>query len=148
MTWTGNQGAGTANYRGYSRDHTVESENTEAVLGSADASFRGDATRWNPEQLFLASIANCHMLWYLHLAVRAGVVVTNYRDKPTATMREDTDGGGEFTLVALHPHVTISGSSDVDVAAKLHGDVAQFCFIARSVRVPIEHHPVIEVALH
>ena len=45
------------------------------IAGSADPAFRGDRTRYNPEDLLVASLAACHMLWYLHLAADAGVVV-------------------------------------------------------------------------
>ncbi|NKY54272.1 OsmC family protein [Nocardia vermiculata] len=109
--------------------------------GSADPAFRGDRTRWNPEQLFVASLAQCHMLWYLSLAASQEITVTAYRDNPTGTMVEESDGSGRFIDIHLHPHVTITSNSDPTLARTLHHRVADYCFIARSVAVPVHHEP-------
>ncbi len=143
VTWTGNTGTGTSSYRGFSRDHEVHAAGTVPILGSSDPAFRGDPSRWNPEQLFLASISQCHMLWYLHLAATAGVVVTAYEDRPAGIMVEDASGGGQFESVTLHPSVTITATSDPEVAAELHNKVGAFCFIARSINTPIHHEVVV-----
>ena len=55
------------------------------------------ADRWNPEQLLVAAVSQCHMLWHLYLCAIAGVVVTDYTDKPRGAMVETPDGGGHFT---------------------------------------------------
>ena len=52
-----------------------------------------------PEEMLVASLACCHVLWYLHLCAEAGVTVLAYRDKPTGTMVEDARKGGRFTEV-------------------------------------------------
>ncbi|MGU3291720.1 OsmC family protein [Williamsia sp. M5A3_1d] len=145
LLWTGDRGLGTESYRAYGRNHIVSSPVTDAIMGSADPQFLGDPSRWNPEQLFLASIANCHLLWYLHLASRAGVVVTDYRDHPTGTMRVHPDGSGEFTAITLRPTVTVTPASDSSTALALHDDVGRMCFIARSVNVLIAHRAEIVV---
>lgn len=144
MTWTGNTGTGTSSRRAYSRNHVVAAAGPALLLGSSDPAFRGDATRWNPEQLYLASIAQCHMLWYLDLAARAGVVVTAYEDRPTGIMIEDASGG-QFESVTLHPTVTITAASDPAAAAELHDRVGEFCFIARSINTPIHHEVVVHI---
>ena len=105
--------------------------------------FEGDPARWNPEQLFLASIAQCHMLWYLHLAAEAGVTVVAYVDHPVGIMEEESSGAGQFRSVTLPPMVTIAAGSDATVARELHHRVSDYCFIARSVRTPIGHEPTI-----
>lgn len=143
VDWTGNLGTGTSTYRGYSRDHQVVDAAAGTILGSADPAFRGDPARWNPEQLLLASLSQCHLLWYLHLAATAGVVVTGYRDDPTGTMVEEADGRGQFTEVVLHPQVTVSAGSDPELAQSLHGRVGEFCYIARSVNFPVRHEPTV-----
>lgn len=145
VTWTGNTGTGTRSYRGFSRDHEVAAAGPAPLLGSSDPAFRGDAGRWNPEQLYLASIAQCHMLWYLHLAARAGVIVTAYTDRPTGIMIEEASGAGQFESVTLNPSMVISAASDPAVAAKLHDQVGDFCFIARSIKTPIHHEVVVRV---
>ncbi len=146
LRWTGNRGVGTCTYRAYSRNHDLVVAGAPVIPGSADPVFRGDAARWNPELLFLASLAQCHMLTYLHLATGAGVVVTAYEDRPTGVLTMDPDGiGGEMTQVTLRPSVTITPDSDPDVAQSLHEQVGALCFIARSVRVPVHHEPTVRV---
>lgn len=146
LRWEGNLGEGTSSYRAYSRDHTVRHPRAGTIAASSDPAFRGDASRWNPEQLFLASLSQCHMLWYLHLATQAGVVVVSYDDEPTGTMIEEPGGGGRFTGVTLRPAVTIATGGDVRLAEVLHDRVGDYCFIARSVSIPVLHEP--HVAIH
>lgn len=145
LVWTGNTGSGTATRRGYSRDHEVSVSGAGVLLGTADPVFRGVPDRWNPEQLFLASIAQCHMLTYLWLAAGTGVVVTAYADSPQARMRTQADGSGQFESVLLHPRVTIEPGGDVELARSLHDRVGEYCFIARSVNVPLHHEAEILV---
>lgn len=146
IAWTGNTGTGTSSARAYSRDHEVTAPGPAPIAASADPAFRGDSGRWNPEQLFLASVAQCHMLWYLGLAAGAGVIVTAYEDHPTGTMLEESDGSGRFEGVTLHPTVTISAESDPAIARELHERVGDYCFIARSINTPIHHDVVVQVA--
>lgn len=146
LTWTGNSGSGTTGYRSYSRDHLISAEGPGNLLGTADVAFRGTPERWNPEQLFLAAIAQCHLLTYLWLAVTAGVNVVDYTDSPTATLQVHPDGSGEITAVELFPVVTISPDSDPQQAAQLHHRVADYSFIARSVSAPITHQPTVRFA--
>lgn len=145
VTWTGNTGTGTTSMRAYSRDHEVTAAGLSAIAGSSDPAFRGDPARWNPEQLYLASIAQCHMLWYLSLAAQAGLVVTAYADRPTGVMVEEADGSGQFEGVTLHPVVTIAAGGDAAAAEALHHRVADYCFIARSIRTPIHHRVLVRV---
>ena len=101
VVWTGDQGSGTSRYDAYSRDHLVRAANKQAIEASSDPAFRGDATRHNPEELFVASLSSCHMLWYLHLCAVNGIVVTGYVDDPIGTMEESAKGSGRFTDVLL-----------------------------------------------
>jgi organic hydroperoxide reductase OsmC/OhrA len=146
ITWTGNTGLGTKNVRAYSRNHDVAASGLPSIGASSDPAFRGDPSRWNPEQLYVASIAQCHMLWYLGLAAQNGVTVISYEDRPTGLMIEEANGAGQFDNVTLHPVVTIAAGSDARLAEELHHRVADYCFIARSVRTPIHHHVTIERA--
>jgi organic hydroperoxide reductase OsmC/OhrA len=146
VTWTGNIGAGTAGYRSYERAHEVRASGRTPILGSSDPVFRGDPSRWNPEQLLVASASQCHMLWYLHLAGDAGVVVVAYRDEARGTMEEAAGGGGRFTEVVLRPHVLVAEASMVAPAAGLHPRAHERCYIASSLNVPVTHRPVTEVA--
>src|SRR5580704_16881416 len=133
LRWTGNRGTGTSNYRAYGRDHEISAASKAIVLpGSSDPHFRGEASRYNPEELLLASLSACHMLSYLHLCAVNGVVVTAYHDNAAGIMRENNDGTGEFTEVILHPRVTITSGSDPIKAMELHEGAGKLCFIARS----------------
>ena len=144
LDWTGNLGGGTSGYRTYARDHSLSAPGKPAIPGSSDPTFLGDATRWNPEELLLASLSACHQLWYLHLASEAGVVVTAYRDEPEGVMIEEADGSGRFERVVLRPLVTLAPGSDGATAMALHEQAHDLCFIARSVNFPVECEAKIE----
>ncbi|NQD90002.1 OsmC family peroxiredoxin [Paenarthrobacter sp. CM16] len=141
VRWTGNLGEGTASYRGYSRDHDIEIPGLPTLQGSADPTFHGDRTRYNPEQLLLAALSQCHMLSFLHVAVKHGVVVTAYEDSAEGLMKLNRDGSGQFQSVTLKPHVTIADPGHADVMDQLHHEANQVCFIARSVNFPVLHEP-------
>jgi organic hydroperoxide reductase OsmC/OhrA len=143
VQWTGNTGTGTSSYRAYERAYAVLIDGKPALLGSSDPLFRGDPTRYNPEELLVASLSSCHLLWYLHLCSTNGVVVLGYEDRAEGQMIETEDGGGRFRRVVLHPHVTIAADSDVQKARDLHRDAHAKCFIANSVNFPVEHEPTI-----
>jgi organic hydroperoxide reductase OsmC/OhrA len=113
--------------------------------GSSDPAFRGDAQRWNPEDLLVASASACHKLWYLHLCAEAGVRVLAYLDDAHGTMLDGPDHGC-FSEIVLHPHVTIRAGDDRELAARLHHDAHAKCYIANSVDFPIRCEPVIESA--
>lgn len=145
-TWTGNRGSGTSGYRDYSRDVTLEVSGKPDVLASSDKPFRGDPARWNPEDLLLASLSECHLLSYLHACVQAGVVVVGYHDNATGMMREDGAGGGAFVEVVLHPRVVVADESMIEAATAAHAQAAATCFIANSMNFPVRHEPTVEVA--
>lgn len=143
LRWTGNTGQGTTNYRNYERSHEISAPGGKNIIqGSSDPSFRGDPKKYNPEELLLASLASCHMLWVLHLCTESGVVVTAYEDQPEGTMIETAEGGGRFQSVCLHPIITVL---EPEMAAKLpaiHKRAHELCFIANSVNFPVTCEPV------
>ncbi|HEU5023829.1 MAG TPA: OsmC family protein [Spirillospora sp.] len=141
VTWTGDTGSGTSSYRAYERAHDVEAAGKPPIAGSADPSFRGDPSRWNPEELLVASLSQCHMLSYLSLCAREGIAVTGYVDRPHGTMIETPDGGGRFEEVVLRPEVTLADPARAGEAARLHERAHQVCFIAASTNFPVRHEP-------
>ena len=143
VTWTGNLGSGTSGYRDYSRDYEIGAEAKPIILGSSDPAFRGDRSRWNPEELLVASLSACHKLWYLHLAAEAGILVTAYVDRAEGVMETSSGGSDRFTSVVLRPIVTVAAGSDFDLARALHKVAHEKCFIANSVSFPIECEPQI-----
>ncbi|CCQ16524.1 putative redox protein [Rhodococcus sp. AW25M09] len=146
VNWTGNRGDGTSGPGDYDRDHIVSAPGRPELHASADPSFRGDPQRWNPEEMLVASLSSCHMLWYLGLAAASGVIVTDYVDSPTGVMTEQSDGSGQFVEVTLAPIVTVADPSMTHRAEELHTSAAAKCFIARSVNLPVRHTPTTEVA--
>lgn len=141
VQWTGNMGNGTLNYRTYERSHVISAENKESILASADPAFRGDKSKYNPEELLLASLSSCHMLWFLHLCADNGVIVVDYIDSPTGIMEETENGGGKFKEVTLNPIVTVSDLTSLDKLDELHEKANELCFIANSVNFIVKHKP-------
>jgi len=145
IEWTGNKGTGTSGYRNYGRSYTISIENKVTIDGSSDPAFRGDKTKHNPEELFLASLSSCHMLWYLHFCSEAGVILTEYTDKATGIMAETANGSGHFTEVTLHPEIIVTDESMIEKAVELHQKANEFCFIANSVNFKVKHSPTVQV---
>lgn len=145
-TWTGNRGTGTSGYRDYDRSATIEIDGKPAMLASSDKPFRGDLSKWNPEDMLVASLSQCHLLSYLHACVEAGVVVVDYWDEASGVMVEDGRNGARFTEVVLRPHVTVADESMTDAAIRAHEQAHAWCFIANSVNFPVRHEPTIVVA--
>ncbi|PJJ72694.1 organic hydroperoxide reductase OsmC/OhrA [Diaminobutyricimonas aerilata] len=141
IRWTGNRGTGTSGYRDYGRDGVLRADGKHEIAVSSDRVFHGDRDRWNPEELLLAALSECHLLSYLHVATRHGVIVTEYSDDAVGTLHTTADGGGAFASVTLRPRVTIA-SGDTELAQSLHAEAAAKCFIAASVNFPVHHEPV------
>ena len=137
VEWTGNTGAGTASYKAYERAHEIRIAGKPPIPGSSDPAFRGDPARYNPEDLLVASLSTCHMLWFLHLAATSKLVVTAYVDEASGTMIEEATGAGRFTEVVLAPAVTVKGPVDAAKIEALHHQAHEKCFIANSVNFPV-----------
>lgn len=145
VDWTGNLGSGTSDYRAYDRRHEIIAQGKPPIPASSDPAFRGDPARWNPEDLLVASLSSCHMLWYLHLCAVNRIVVTAYRDRAEGVMEEGADGGGRFASVTLMPVVTVKPGADLAQARALHHEAHAKCFIANSVNFPVGCQPDIQV---
>ena len=143
VTWTGNLGEGTKDYKSYSRNHEILAEGKSVIHGSSDPSFRGDPTRYNPEDLFVSTLASCHLLWYLHLCTVNKITVVNYVDQSVGTMIEKEDGSGAFEEVILQPNITILEAGKKELAIQLHHQAHEKCFIANSVNFPVKCEPTI-----
>jgi organic hydroperoxide reductase OsmC/OhrA len=143
VEWCGNRGSGTSGYRDYGREYTVSCDQKPSIPGSSDPAFRGNADRWNPEDLIVAAVAACHKLWYLHLCSESGITVLAYIDAATGTMIEDSEKGDRIIGVVLKPVVTIRAGDDKALAMQLHDEVPPKCAIANSVNFAVSHEPVI-----
>ncbi len=141
INWVGNLGSGTSDYNEYSRNHVINAESKAEILASSDPAFRGDSTKYNPEELLLASLSSCHMLWFLHLCADSGVIVVQYSDNPEGIMLESENDGGRFESVTLQPIVTVAESIMLHKLDALHQKANSLCFIANSVNFPVIHKP-------
>jgi organic hydroperoxide reductase OsmC/OhrA len=146
LKWTGNTGKGTETYRGYERAHQIITDGKPVINCSSDPSFRGDRSKYNPEEMFLASLSSCHMLWFLHVCSDAGVIVLEYTDSAKATMLESEDGNGRFKEVILHPHVVVKEMWMKEKINDLHDKAHHFCFIANSCNFPVLHDGVCDTS--
>jgi organic hydroperoxide reductase OsmC/OhrA len=142
LRWTGNRGTGTSTYRAYGRDHEISAPGKSApIAASSTPVFRGDKERYNPEELLIASLSSCHMLWFLHLCAEAGITVTSYSDSASGTMHLHSDGSGQFTEVVLHPRAEYTEPPSREKLDELHHRAHELCFIARSVNFPVRCSP-------
>lgn len=130
----------------YDRSFSLAAPLKQAIQGSSDPAFKGDAAKWNPEEFLLASVASCHMLSYLYLCFKAGIVVSEYTDSPSGVLTL-AEGNGKMTKVTLNPVVKLHDISRLEEAKALHMKAHELCFIANSVSVPIEINPDIIVSI-
>lgn len=139
IAWTGDRGDGTRHYRGYERTWRIVTAGKVPIDCSNDPTLGGDPSKPNPEDLLLSSLAACHMLWYLHLASKAGIVVREYEDEPLGAGETGSRGEGRFVRAILRPRIRVDRGTDLAKADSLHHEVHQFCFIARSVNFPVSY---------
>ena len=139
IEWTGNRGEGTKSYRGYDRTWDVRTPGKPSIACSNDPLLGGDPTLHNPEDMLLSALSACHMLWYLHLASRAGIVVHGYRDEPVGVGESAPNGAGRFVRATLRPQIEVAAGSDLDKADAIHHEIHKYCFIARSVNFPVSY---------
>lgn len=141
IKWTGNRGSGTSGYKEYDRSHTLNIKGKPELLCSSDVPFNGDGSKHNPEDMLVASLSACHMLWYLHLCADAGVIVIDYTDNATGVLTLDPKTAGRFTSVTLNPLVKVKELWMIEKANALHEEAHRKCFIANSCNFPITHNP-------
>jgi len=139
IIWTGDRGAGTEAYDAYDRTWSIETAGKPVIHCSNDPLLGGDPMLPNPEDLLLSALAACHMLWYLHLASRAGIVVRAYSDAPVGVGETAPNGAGRFLRATLRPRIEVAAGTDLERADAIHHDIHQYCFIARSVNFPVSY---------
>ena len=145
IVWTGNRGEGTLAYKGYDRTWDIALPGKDIIHCSNDPLLGGDPAKTNPEDLLISALSACHMLWYLHLASNAGIVVTGYRDDPIGHGETLPNGAGRFLAAVLRPKISVQEGADLEFAGELHHKVHDFCFIARSVNFPVSYEPTFNV---
>lgn len=145
IVWTGNRGQGSRAYKGYDRTWDIALPGKDIIHCSNDPLLGGDPAKMNPEDLLISALSACHMLWYLHLASNAGIVVTSYCDDPVGHGETMPNGAGRFVAAILRPKISVQEGADLELAAELHQQVHAFCFIARSVSFPVSYEPTFKL---
>jgi organic hydroperoxide reductase OsmC/OhrA len=145
VVWTGNTGEGTAHYKGYDRTWDVVAPGKAVIHCSNDPLLGGDPAKMNPEDLLLSALSACHMLWYLHYASEAGIVVTAYEDAPVGVGEVGRGGAGRFISAELRPVIRVALGADMAEAEAIHHRIHDVCFIARSVNFPVTYAPLFEI---
>jgi len=140
LTWTGAKNGPAQLYTAYSREFQAEYEGKPTITGSADPSYRGDASLPNPEELLVTAIASCHMLTYIALCCRSKFDVVTYVDEAEGIMQL-VDGKMAVTDVVLRPVVTLAAGADEEKAKQLHQDAHDQCFITNSVKCDVAIQP-------
>ncbi len=130
----------------YSRRHTLRFDGGAVLAASSSPSVvplpMSDAAAVDPEELFVASLSSCHMLWFLSLAAARGHVVDAYEDEALGLMARNAAGRLAMTVVTLRPRVAFVGQApDAAALAALHHAAHEACFIANSVHTEVRCEP-------
>ena len=133
----------------YSRRHLLRFDGGTEVPGSSSPSVvplpMSDAAAVDPEEAFVASLAACHMLWFLSLAAQQGYVVDSYRDAAVGAMTKNAAGKLWISSVTLRPAVRCGGDRQpsADELERLHHRAHEECYIANSVKTEVRCEPVL-----
>ena len=128
----------------YTRNAIAGAPGKHVIQASSAGGYGGDPARWNPEDLFGAALANCHMLTFLALAKKAGVDVRSYEEDATVTL-DTVDHVTRITKVRLAPKITISASSDPDKTRVMFEKAHKYCFVANSTTAEVVMEPTVQV---
>ena len=139
ITWTGNRGAGTSHYYAYDRSWDLASPGKPLLQCSNDPLLGGNASLYKSEDTLIAALSACHMLWYLHLASDADIIIESYKDSASAQGETLKNGASRFVSATLKPEISLRAGADFERADQLHHQVHHFCFISRSVNFPVNY---------
>jgi organic hydroperoxide reductase OsmC/OhrA len=123
----------------YTRVHEIAFDGGTTIQASGapnnvPAQFSSE-TSVDPEEMFVASLASCHMLWFLDFARRAGIEILSYEDEAEGVMAKSAEGRTAITRVTLRPKIECS--ADAATLEKIHHQAHEACFIANSVKTEI-----------
>lgn len=129
-------------YKTYTRNHRWTFENGATLEASAAPAYLGDATRVDPEQAFVGSLASCHMLTFLALAAFQRIEVKSYRDEAVGRLEKNVQGKVAITRIDLYPQIEFASNTEPDreTLEKLHRRAHADCFLANSVSCEIVTH--------
>lgn len=141
--WSGSTAGG---YEAYARAHRGAAPPAEASLAlTADPAFHGDPARLNPEQLLVLAASSCQLLSFLAVAARARLDIVAYEDDAEGEMPEGPAPMG-MTRIVLRPRITLARPVSESRVRHLVEVAHRECYIANSLKPPIEVYPTIAVA--
>lgn len=133
----------------YSRKHLLRFDGGVELAGSSSPHVvplpMSDASAVDPEEMFVAALASCHMLWFLGIAASLGYCVDSYCDKPVGEMARNAEQQMVMTVVTLRPEVVFGGAkqpNEMDLE-QLHRQAHAACYLAHSVKTEVRCEPVI-----
>jgi organic hydroperoxide reductase OsmC/OhrA len=127
----------------YSREHTIHFDGGVIVPGSPSPHIVpapwSNATAVDPEEAFVASVASCHMLWFLHVAIDAGLEPASYEDEAVGEMTKNEQGRLWISRVTLHPRIEWRSERHPTAGEvkNLHQQAHDECFIANSIKTEV-----------
>jgi organic hydroperoxide reductase OsmC/OhrA len=127
----------------FSRNNVLQAPGKAPVPGSSPAVFGGDASRYNPEELLMLSLSECHMLTYLAIAAKKRIAVLRYEDRVTGTLGAGPTGKTQMIDVLLRPRVTVVKGTDLAAVSAMHEKAHANCFMANSVNFTVRNEPEI-----
>ena len=141
ISWRRDEGSDFLNNK-YSRAHSWLFDGGAVVAASPSPDIvpapHSDPANVDPEEAFVASLSSCHMLFFLSLAMKRGILVEEYVDEAEGVMEKNDDGKIAITRVTLRPRARYGGEApDHAEVEKLHHRAHELCFIANSVRSEI-----------
>jgi organic hydroperoxide reductase OsmC/OhrA len=148
VEWSGDAAPADFNAGRYSRRHRLRFDGGADVPGSAAVANVplpwSDPAGVDPEETFVASIAACHMLWFLSLAAKARLAVASYRDEAEGVMTMNAAGRLWVSIVTLRPHAVFAGERQPtrEQLLALHHHAHEECFIANSVKTEVRCEPI------
>ena len=127
-------------YDTYSRNHEITFKDGVAKTFSAAAVYRGDPTKGDPEDMFVAALSSCHMLSFLAIAAKKRITVLSYDDDASGWLEKE---GGKLwmTRVVLRPRIVFEGAPDAATVDQMHHMAHEQCFIANSVKTDVKVEP-------
>lgn len=131
-------------YDSYNRAHQVLFKNGDiAIPASSAPAFKGDATRVDPEEAYVASLSSCHMLTFLAICARKRLIVDAYEDEASGALEKGEGGKLWMAHVTLRPRVQFAPGTAVDAKTldELHHRSHEECFIANSVKTDVKVEP-------
>ncbi|MFP2910229.1 OsmC family protein [Pyxidicoccus sp. 3LFB2] len=127
----------------FSRDAVASTAGKQDIAVSAASSYSGNDARWNPEDLFGASLATCHMLTFLTLAKKVRLDVRGYEDHSTVVL-DTVDKVTRVTKVRLAPTIRVAPGTDTAKVREMFEKAHKYCFIGQSITAEVLMEPTIE----